>query len=231
MKRLLPLLLTLLLLSGCGSAARETEPTFVHITVAALSENRDFGGFTAGPAGDAEAARQLVFSALEQYPPGFADQWGDVQILLCRDLTGTDAFAGGRYAGFTQRTAEGWLMVLDADRCDTGTVHHEIAHILDGLLTDAGALTEDEWMAFCPSGFSYGTGNFSDYPDFFADEYAMTDLKEDRARTFEDAMLFGPGVYADRPALWLKLEYFSRAIRTHFDTTDWPEKTAWEMAL
>ena len=231
MKRLLSLLLALTLLSGCGSAAWETEPTFVHITVETLAENRTFTGFTAGPAGDDSSARQLVFSALEQYPPGFADQWGEVQILLCRDLTGTGAFEGDRYAGFTQRTEDGWLMVLDTDRCDTGTVHHEIGHILDGILTDAGVLTEAEWMGFCPGEFSYGTGNFSDYPDFFADAYAMTNIKEDRAGTFETAMLYGPGVYADRPALWLKLECFSRAIRAHFNTEGWPMKTAWEMAL
>ena len=59
----------------------------------------------------------------------------------------------------------------------------------------------------------------------------MENMKEDRARTFEDAMLYGAGVYEDKPALWLKLEYFSRAIRTHFDTEGWPEKTAWEQAL
>ena len=86
-------------------------------------------------------------------------------------------------------------------------------------------------MSFCPGGFSYGMDDFGEYPDFFADAYAMENIKEDRARTFEDAMLCGAGVYADRPALWLKLECFSRAIRAHFDTENWPEKTAWEQAL
>ena len=86
-------------------------------------------------------------------------------------------------------------------------------------------------MDLCPPGFSYGGGDYADYPDFFADAYAMTDIREDRARTFEEAMLQGPGVYRDRPALWLKLEAFSRAIRAHFDTDGWPEKTAWELAL
>lgn len=44
-------------------------------------------------------------------------------------------------------------------------------------------------------------------------------------------MQLGPGVFEDSPALWLKLEYFSRALRTHFGTADWPLKTAWEEAL
>ena len=236
MKRLFGVVLLLFLaFSGCSnkidnSESIETSPPFSCITVTISEEPRDFGGFTAGPAGDADSAVKLVQAALERYPAGFADQWGQVQILLVSDLRGTDRFTGGDYAGFTQRVGDGWRMVLDGDRLTAGTVHHEIAHILDGILTEAGLLTEADWMALCPGGFSYGPEQTL-YPDFFVDEYAMTDIREDRARTFETAILRGPGAYADAPALWLKLEYFSRAIRTHFDTTLWPEKTAWELAL
>ena len=229
MKRLVCLVLVLVL-AGCGAAGEETLSTASALTVECLTEEQDFGGFTASPIADGESAELLVRAVLAQYPTGFADQWGRVQILLVSDLRGTDRFAGGDYAGFTQRVGNGWRMVLDGNRLTAGTVHHEIAHILDGLLTEAGVLTEADWMALCPGGFSYGPEQAL-YPDFFVDEYAMTDLREDRARTFEEAMLQGPGAYADAPALWLKLEYFSRAIRTHFDTTLWPEKTVWELAL
>ena len=224
MKRLIALVLAMLLLAGCASES---------LAIEALDKVRDFGAFRASapdPA-DAERAEELIRGVLGQYPEGFPEQWGRVNILLVGGLTGEEQFTGGHFAGFTQKTDDGWLMVLDAERCDEGTVHHEIAHILDGILTEAGALTEEDWTAFCPSTFSYGNGDFGDYPDFFADEYAMENMKEDRARTFEDAMRYGAGVYEDKPALWLKLECFSRAIRTHFDTENWPEKTAWEQAL
>ena len=229
MKRLVCLVLVLVL-AGCGAASEETVSTASALTVECLTEEQDFGGFTASPIADGESAELLVRAVLAQYPTGFVDQWGRVQILLVSDLRGTDRFTGGDYAGFTQRVGNGWRMVLAGNRLTAGTVHHEIAHILDGLLTEAGVLTEADWMALCPGGFSYGPEQAL-YPDFFVDEYAMTDLREDRARTFEEAMLQGPGAYADAPALWLKLEYFSRAIRTHFDTTLWPEKTVWELAL
>ena len=224
MKRLLALILAVLLLVGCAGQ---------NIAIDALDKDRNFGAFQASAPSVAEANQgfSLVRAALESYPEGFPEQWGQVQILLVGNLTGQEQFSGGSFAGFTQRTDTGWLMVLDAGRCDTGTIHHEIAHILDGILTESGALTEAEWLSFCPGGFSYGDGNFEVYPDFFADEYAMENMKEDRARTFEDAMLCGAGVYADKPALWLKLESFSRAIRAHFDTTGWPEKTQWEQAM
>jgi hypothetical protein len=224
MRQLAAVVLALILLTGCSASP---------ISVGTLAECRDFGAFQAS-APDPEEARRteaLVQAVLSEYPQGFPEQWGRVEILLVGELTGQEQFSGGSFAGFTQRTGDGWLMVLDAGRCDAGTVHHEIAHILDGILTEAGALTEEEWLSFCPGGFAYGQGDFAEYPDFFADTYAMENLKEDRARTFEDAILYGAGVYADRPALWLKLEYLSRAIRAHFDTTGWPEKTAWEQAL
>lgn len=228
--------LLVFLLFGCGKDFSETVPNEsfppeAGISIRELTAPTELSGFHVSPPGQeaARAARELVTAVLADYPAGFADQWGPVEILLAGDLTDADRSPGGHFAGFTQRTGDGWLMVLDAGRCDAGTVHHEIAHILDGILTQAGVLTEEDWMAFCPGGFQYGqTG---DYPDFFADAYAMTNMKEDRARTFEDAILSGPGAYADRPALWLKLELFSRAIRTHFDTTGWPEKTLWELAL
>lgn len=236
MKRLIGLFLFLFLVfSGCGNKidnpeSIETSPPFSCITVTVSGEHRDFGGFTAGPAGDADSAALLIQAALERYPAGFADQWGPVEIILVGDLTGTENFAGGRYAGFTQRLGGGWQMVLDVDRVNAGTIHHEIAHILDGILTEAGVLTEAEWMAFCPSGFAYGPEQAL-CPDFFADAYAMTDIREDRATTFAEAILRGEGAYADSPALWLKLNAFSEAIRAGFDTEGWPERTVWELGL
>lgn len=232
MKRLFAVMISaIFLLCGCGAAQEEAAPSFSHISIEILEQQQDFGGFTAGPPAEAESARLLVESVLGQYPAGFPDQWGEVQILLVGNLTGTEAFAGGHYAGFTQRMGDGWRMVLDVKRCHAGTVHHEIAHILDGILTEAGALTEAQWLRFCPSGFQYGDGDWEAYADFFADAYAMTDIREDRARTFEEAAICGPGVYADKSALWLKLDYFCRAIRGHFDTEGWPVKTFWEMGM
>ena len=224
MKRLMVLILTVLLLGGCAGESLTIDP---------LDKDRDFGAFHAAAPSveNTNRAYALVQDALGCYPEGFAEQWGRVNILLVGNLTGEEQFSDGHFAGFTQKTGTGWLMVLDAERCDIGTVHHEIAHILDGILTQAGALTEEEWLSFCPSSFSYGDGSWEDYPDFFTDEYAMENLKEDRARTFEDAMLYGAGVYEDKPALWLKLNCFSAAIRAHFDTANWPEKPLWEQAM
>lgn len=226
MKRLLAAALALiLLLPGCGRGP--TGP----IPVRSLDGFTDFGSFTAHAPADDEAARALIASALARYPESLLHQLGPVEILLVSSLTGEEDFSHGSYAGFTHQTKEGWQIILDVDAATTGTVHHELAHILDAILTEAGALTESDWLSLCPSSFTYGDTNWTDYPDFFCDAYAMTNIREDRARVFEDAMQLGPGVYENSPALWLKLEYFSRAIRAHFDTNGWPSKTPWEEAL
>lgn len=223
MKRLLATALAFLfLLTGCAGPL---------IPVRSIDGPADFGKFTADAPADTTRAEALIASCLERYPESLLRQLGSVEILLVSNLTGEENFSRGHYAGFTQRTADGWQIVLDMDAVTAGTVHHELAHILDSLLTEAAALTEADWLALCPSSFCYGDTNWSDYPDFFCDAYAMTNMLEDRARTFEDAMQLGPGVYADSPALWLKLELFSRALREHFDDSDWPAKTAWEAAL
>lgn len=213
------------LLCGCAEQS--------DFSVRTVAREEDWGYFTAAAPG-AEAAdrgRNLLEQTLALYPEGFVEQLGPVEVFLAGKLTGTGDYEHGSYAGFTQRTEGGWLMVLDVMRCDAGTIHHELAHILDGILTDAGLLTEEEWMAYCPEGFVYGQASWEQYPDFFVDDYAMQNIKEDRARLFETAVQKGAGAFADSPALWLKLSYFSDAIRIHFDTERWPERTIWELAM
>lgn len=226
MKRVLAAVLASVCLL-CGCAERS------HFSVRTAAREEDWGYFTAAApdAGAADRGRNLLEQTLALYPEGFAEQLGPVEVLLAGKLTGAEGYEHGSYAGFTQRTEEGWLMVLDVTSCDAGTIHHELAHILDGILTDAGLLTEQGWMEYCPEGFGYGQGSWEQYPDFFVDEYAMQNMKEDRARLFETAVQKGEGAFSDSPALWLKLSYFSEAIRACFDTELWPERTIWELAL
>jgi hypothetical protein len=233
MKRLFALLLMLLTLWGCGPAVPEEPPGLLpdNIQITFLKESRDFGGFTAAVSGgEAERIRALAESALAEYPHGLLEQLGTVEILLTGNLTGEGQFAGGSYAGFTQKTESGWRMVLSA-ACHSGTVHHELGHILDGILTDAGRLSEAQWQKLNPSGFRYGSGDWEGVSEFFADPYAMTNLTEDRAAVFEAAVMGGQGAFDGKSPLWLKLYTFSEAIRGHFDTDGWPAAAVWELAL
>lgn len=234
MKRLFGLLLILVLLGGCGEPVPEvTEgPLSVNFQIVSLDDVADFGGFTASAPGQgAEEVRTMVETALSAYPEGLLAQLGEVRILLVGELTGDGPFAGGGYAGFTQRTEGSWRMVLDVSACHPGTVHHELGHILDSILTAAGRLPEAQWLRLNPPGFSYGSGDWEGRGEFFVDTYAMTALSEDRASVFEAAVMGGEGIFDGKSPLWLKLHAFSDAIRAHFDTTGWPQVTIWELAL
>ena len=101
MKRLMVLILTVLLLGGCAGESLTIDP---------LDKDRDFGAFHAAAPSVEEANRAyaLVQDALGCYPEGFAEQWGRVNILLVSSLTGEEQFAHGQFAGFTQRTEDGW---------------------------------------------------------------------------------------------------------------------------
>lgn len=235
MKRCLPLVFVLLLLLfGCGKEIEKPQAGSLpaNIRLTELTGERDFGGFTAGAPGEgAEEVRELVETALEAYPAGLLAQLGPVEVLLAGELTGDGQFSRGGYAGFAQRADDGWRVVLDAARCTAGTVHHELGHILDGILTAAGKLPPEDWLALCPPEFQYGAGDWESCGDFFVDAYAMTDMKEDRATVFEAAVLGGEGAFDGKSPLWLKLHTFSEAIRDHFDTTGWPPRTIWELAL
>lgn len=234
MKRLFALILALLMLWGCSKPVPEETEGAVpdNILIGELEHAESFGGFSgSAPGPEAEQARAMVLRALEAYPAGLLAQLGEVQILLVGELTGEGLFSGGAYAGFTQQTAQGWRMVLDVSACHPGTVHHELAHILDGILTAAGRLPEEEWTRLNPSGFSYGLGGWEGFSDFFAEAYAMENIREDRASVFEAAVMGGPGIFDGKSPLWLKLYAFCQAIRDHFDTEGWPPAAIWELAL
>lgn len=105
---------------------------------------------------------------------------------------------------------------------------------------------ETEWSYFNPDGFrydkSYRTSKKSRTDDYtvgtdeayFVDVYSKSFPTEDRARIMEYAMLDAEDEQRKNvESFWIqaKLMYISREIRRGFDTTGWPEKTAWEMAI
>ena len=71
----------------------------------------------------------------------------------------------------------------------------------------------------------------SRYDGWFVDYYACTFPTEDRARIMEYAMAEVYWPFEGDTPIDDKLAYYSRCIRDCFDTTGWPEKTAWEQAI
>ncbi|MCD7754396.1 MAG: hypothetical protein LUH41_07655 [Clostridiales bacterium] len=161
-------------------------------------------------------------------PGGLACQVGDLEIIAL--------------------DADGYVRVQD--------VIHELTHILDHQLWLA--LDEETWNSMNPEGFDYHyayidengvsyewgdttyTADGSAYYNgdvesvYFVDAYSTTYPTEDRARLMEYLLAdpdSGPNRWFASSHIQEKLTWYFSLIRGEFDTTGWPEQTAWEAEL
>lgn len=196
-------------------------------------------------------ALDLLEQSLASYPENFFRQlpfgrMDSIRIELIGGLRRKDwpedaAFTS--FAAFTQDKGDHYLMVVDVHSSYVGTYYHEFSHIIDrkmewdSIYREGALYSEDGWLELQPEGFSYSYNyqmlpeNWSQYLNWFVDDYAMTMPTEDRARVLEYAMNGWEWSFVDRPNLLPKLAYYCRCIRDCFDTTGWPEQTVWERAL
>ncbi len=213
----------------------------------------EFEDFAASQTTDWELLRQELDemeAALSSYPQGFFSQlrYGSIrelQIQLVQELTPTSGqHLGGSYSAFAVDRGGYYLLVMDVGPTDEGTYYHEFSHVIDKFLeydswqrTDA-LFSESAWEALNPEWFSYTYDyqaeyyTFETHGDWFIDGYSTTYPTEDRARILEYATNSRGGwMFLERPGLQAKLQYYCACIRDAFDTTGWPEVTAWEEAI
>ncbi|MBQ6890695.1 MAG: lipoprotein [Oscillospiraceae bacterium] len=191
--------------------------------------------------------------ALRQYPQGFFSQllYGQLESIRIEFVGGLqkknliEDAAYTSFSAFAQEQGDHYLVVVDVDYAYTDTYYHEFSHIIDKRLEYDASLRPEAlysgsaWMDLQPKGFGYSYSydylpddvGSSRYDGWFVDYYACTFPTEDRARIMEYAMaqIYWP-FEGDTP-IDDKLAYYSRCIRDCFDTTGWPEKTAWEQAI
>ena len=200
----------------------------------------------------------LLEKALKKYPDGMLEQlgkdseWGScLHIYLAGgifplDETGIDAIG-------VQNTLDGiTFLVLDINSIYDleNTIYHEIFHAIENFINyDEDAFFDEMvWNDLNPDGFTYDfdyqlneqSDNF-DYTvernqenAYFIDLYSKSFPNEDRARVMEYAMLDTTDIRhknVESPGVQAKLKYICGQIRKGFDTTGWPEKTVWEMAV
>lgn len=197
-------------------------------------------------------ALNVLEQVLAVYPEGYFEQllYGNVRSIRIelvgnlkkKNVDPNAAFT--TFAAFTQEKDSYYLMVADIYMTYYESYFHEFSHITDKRLAWDAALRTDAlyseagWMALQPSGFYYSYSydtlpadvHNSDYDGWFVDDYSCTFPTEDRARVMEYAMYGWDYVFENAP-LRAKLDYYCRCIRDCFDTTGWPEVTAWEKPL
>lgn len=135
------------------------------------------------------------------------------------------------------------------------TFYHESSHMIDAALEHDSTYRKDAvysekmWETLNPESFislnSETGGYFNSYEmmpmeyyqeefgPYFVDDYGKTFSTEDRATIFENAMIGNKQQFSTTTfqPLYNKLEYYCKSIRDYFDTTGWPECTAWEECL
>lgn len=200
----------------------------------------------------------LLEMALKKYPDGMLEQLGQepergsrLHIYLAGgifplDETGIDAIG-------VQNTLDGiTFLVLNINSIYDleNTIYHEIFHAIENFMNydEHAFLDEMVWNDLNPDGFIYDfdyqlneqsdnydyTVEMGEENAYFIDTYSKSFPNEDRARIMEYAMLDTTDVRhrnIESPEIQAKLKYICGQIRKGFDTTGWPEKTVWELAL
>ena len=215
---------------------------------------REYSSYTAQMLTDPELtgrALDLLEGALSRYPQGFLEQlpFDDSQTIRIELVDGLRKKSEDKdvsdSAAFAQERSGYYLLVFDARLLREAMIYHELTHILDKRLAwearfrEDALFREEDWMALQPEGFAYA-GSYNDIPDsvtkyydsgYFAQDYACVSAGEDRATMLEKAMLEERSVFEANPGLMPKLRWYCACIRDSFDTTAWPETTAWEYVL
>ena len=196
------------------------------------------------------AGLDLLEAALEMYPEGFFRQLGygsvqGVEFQLVGCLQAQDAAYGTTsYAAFTLEDTDRIRIVADVYSANVYSYFHELSHVIDkklawdSVMRPDALFSEEGWAALQPEGFAY-TCDYANVPEgtcdgYFVDGYSQTYPTEDRARILERAMEPDGGfhyIYQNADHLLSKLSYYCDCIRDCFDTTGWPEITAWEQPL
>lgn len=204
-----------------------------------------------------ERCLNLIESSLACYPKNFFRDFSDngVTTDVCIQLVGTGSAPGMYMGGY-----EHLILQMDVN-CyapedgldDKGayfcyTLHHELCHMITDKLMDRAArsecpLTEEKWNSYNPEGFEY-VGYYDDEKEselytsgtnyeYFIYSYSCSTPDEDRAIIFGDAMAYYQGLetmtFEDK--VDAKLKYLSDCIRAGFDSTNWPDKMAWDYIL
>ncbi len=208
-------------------------------------------------ADEVSVALNSLEDILGAYPTNFFKQlcFSDIRgirIYLSGSIHGKHKGTISSPSGFVNTIDSYLVMVLDASYSWdwSYTVNHEFSHMIDRKLEFRSTFepnsvySEKKWNSFNPEGFKYLNSyeNYEDNPTYrknskyFVDSYGTTYATEDRAEIFGDAVenyLNGnnKSLFKEGSPIREKFKYYCESIRDGFDTTGWPDVTAWEQCI
>ena len=197
------------------------------------------------------AALNVLERTLSTYPEDFFLElcYGDIQEIRIELTTQLQAKAQidthpESVGGFAQSMPNRYLLILEGSGLSDKTVYHEFSHIIDkrlewdAMLRPDALYSEETWLSLQPEGFRYAD-SYTNMPTsirtfensgYFVSSYAMTFPTEDRATLMALAMT-NSTLIEENIGMMNKMRYYAACIRDSFDTTVWPETTAWEQVL
>lgn len=201
-------------------------------------------------------ALQTLDKTLERYPRDMIPQMnqmngGKLRFYFCGKMSpvGEDAISSAAGLKSFDDNIQTIIMDIKLSYGLESTIYHELFHAIESSLWIIDAFPDDTWFNLNPSDFVYDCdytdneenydGSYTTYEDsseniYFIDTYSKVFPNEDRARIIEYAMIDEKNqynYYRTNEHLREKLQWISDIIRAGFDTTNWPEKTAWEKAM
>lgn len=196
-------------------------------------------------------AFERVLSQLEQllslYPEGFfaglsqVSKSGAIHIGFVRDMKDSTGAAVPDGSGLHYVLNGDHYIAISVLGDLEHTVHHELCHALDSKVYSVSKAF-DLWEQLNPKDFTY-LGTYQDYtpaPDdpnlqgetqAFVDAYAMSFVKEDRARLFEYAMIAGNEQMFAAETMQKKLQQLCLGIREAYGWEETELVLPWEQYL
>lgn len=197
---------------GGGAAAAPSAPVLPHALPAARACYRcvlavlDDGPQDPYGPHPLDGALRTLADALARYPDSFVHAANIRSLALCGSLADATGVEVRPFAGLADQERRRMLIQIGPDDgAQVGrTLHHELFHLFDfGTST---YVDDPAWERLNPEGFTYQASATTPVTGFF-DEYAQTDLREDKATVFQAIMTNGDELCArgvDDPILLAK---------------------------
>lgn len=173
-------------------------------------------------------ALKTLRSALSAYPEGFFRNFrsaaGDTRLQF---LVGDRIIRGGQsYGAMTASDNAGHSSVFLAANATNpeASVHHALWHVIEARILFKAQMALKDWTNLNPEGFAYEeeesvlSGTEEDPAEWFVNEEARQNEKEDRAAVFEAYMTKDDAWWDGRPHLQAKLKFLLLRIQGVFKT-------------
>lgn len=183
---------------------------------------------------------EKINNTLKYYPKGFFKDFLKIDMPLTIILI--DSVQNDGFAGLTDKEFYDDIRItITTKGVFNYVLNHEIMHYIDTYLTikQNEQYIKNDWIKLNPVGYQYGSFisdynyNMSNHKNgaYFIENYAQTNISEDRAKTFEYMMsrAYAPaGCFEEGETIRKKAELIAKQIKNNFPSASNATTRHWE---